>query len=299
MARTKQPTPRHLSTDERTARHSTWHRRQKSRSRRRIRRLAWPPPPLCFGLVHHGREDAALPHFARLIQTAYEMGYRHFDGADSYASGCVGYCACLRQAFRQLPRAKIWITWKGDDVDRIPAMLDKLGLAYFDVYLIHHGCGHPMMWKALATHVRQGRIRWFGVSNCEDLAILRTLRTQHPKYARVLQIQARAEDNFIAEYNALGFVVMLFAIHSGVLNAMQVDHSDVIQRMDMLLPWYLQRYIRGTHNIVIVGAQWGEHLASNVETWRRFAGPQASEAWSAARMQEMKTWLQNIKLSRQ
>lgn len=115
--------------------------------------------------------DADTP---RVVGAAFELGYRHVDGAAAY-----GNEEGLGRAIRTsgLPRAELFITTKLRNPDQgrtqalkaLDASLAKLGLDYVDLYLIHWPCPrHDRFvdsWKALIEARDAGKVLSIGVSN--------------------------------------------------------------------------------------------------------------------------------------
>lgn len=111
---------------------------------------------------------------ARVVGAAFEVGYRHIDGAAAY-----GNEEGLGRAIHAsgLPRADLFITTKLRNPDQghkealqaLDASLGRLGLDYIDLYLIHWPCPrHDRFvdsWKALIEARRAGKVRSIGVSN--------------------------------------------------------------------------------------------------------------------------------------
>ncbi|MBN8714786.1 MAG: aldo/keto reductase [Xanthomonadales bacterium] len=117
---------------------------------------------------------------ARVVGTAFDLGYRHVDGAAGY-----GNEEGLGRAIRAsgLPRSELFITTKLRNPDQgfheslqaVDASLARLGLDYIDLFLIHWPCPrHGRFvdsWKALIEARGAGKVRSIGVSNfrAEDI----------------------------------------------------------------------------------------------------------------------------------
>jgi 2,5-diketo-D-gluconate reductase A len=126
-------------------------------------------PQLGLGVWQTPAEDTA-----RIVGTAFELGYRHIDTATIYGNEeGVGQAV----ASAELPREQVFITtklWNAEQgYDRSLKALDqslgKLGLDYVDLYLIHWPCPAKDLfvdsWKALVQAQCDGKARSIGVSN--------------------------------------------------------------------------------------------------------------------------------------
>ena len=110
------------------------------------------------------------------LRSALELGYRHFDTAEMYASGHSE--ELLGQAVREadITREELFITSKVsashlhyDDISRsCENSLHRLEMDYLDLYLIHWPSSSIPLgetFRALNQLVRDGRVRHVGVSN--------------------------------------------------------------------------------------------------------------------------------------
>ncbi|WP_152353800.1 aldo/keto reductase [Brachybacterium subflavum] len=126
-------------------------------------------PQLGYGVWQVEDEVAA-----DVVGQALEAGYRHIDTARAYDNE-EGVGRALRAS--GLPREDVFVTtklWNDDhDYDRaiaaLDASLERLGLEYVDLYLIHWAKPkqgkHVEAWRALVELQRQGKARSIGVSN--------------------------------------------------------------------------------------------------------------------------------------
>ena len=105
------------------------------------------------------------------VQTALENGYRHIDTAMIYRNE-----ASVGEGIRRagLPRGDFFVTTKlwNDDIrahrgkDAFQESLDRLGLDYVDLYLIHWPAdGRQQAWDDLQEIYASGRAKAIGVSN--------------------------------------------------------------------------------------------------------------------------------------
>ena len=126
-------------------------------------------PQIGFGVFQV--EDG--PQTVDAVRTAIEDGYRHIDTASVY-----GNEASVGRAIAEsgVDRADLFVTTKlwNDDIrkhrtkDAFQVSLDRLGLDYVDLYLIHWPAeGWQEAWAAMQELYAQGRMRAIGVSNFE------------------------------------------------------------------------------------------------------------------------------------
>jgi diketogulonate reductase-like aldo/keto reductase len=154
-------------------------------------------PALSIGTVLPMNDGRSIPLFGygtykianggacrRACLRALELGYRHIDTAALY-----GNEQDVGRAVREssLPRSEIFVTtklWNSDQgyastLAACDRSLDRLGLDYVDLYLIHwpEPGKRADSWRALAALKAQGRARSIGVSNY-TVAHLEELRAQ-------------------------------------------------------------------------------------------------------------------------
>ena len=123
-------------------------------------------PILGFGVFQMNDEEAE-----NSVITALQTGYRSIDTAASYNNEQAVGRAIKKSG---IPRNDIFITsklWIADASyqkakQAYQTSLDKLGLEYLDLYLIHQPFGDIFgAWKALLELYQEGKIRAIGVSN--------------------------------------------------------------------------------------------------------------------------------------
>jgi len=106
------------------------------------------------------------------VKTALEVGYRHIDTAAVYENE-EGVGQAIKAA--GVPREELFITtkvWNADQgyettLQAFETSLQKLGLDYIDLYLVHWPVKgkYKDTYRALEKLYREGRIRAIGVSN--------------------------------------------------------------------------------------------------------------------------------------
>lgn len=108
---------------------------------------------------------------SKAVAEAIDTGYRLIDTASSYGNEeAVGLA--IREA--SVPREELFVTTKayiqqmGYENTRkaFQESLEKLGLEYLDLYLIHMPFGdYYGSWRAMEDLYREGKVRSIGVSN--------------------------------------------------------------------------------------------------------------------------------------
>jgi diketogulonate reductase-like aldo/keto reductase len=105
------------------------------------------------------------------VRWALELGYRHIDTAQAY-----GNEESVGQGLREsgVPRDEIFVTTKfypgqTDPVAEAERSLERLGLDYVDLYIIHWPQGGPTWaWPGMEQARERGLARSIGVSNFDD-----------------------------------------------------------------------------------------------------------------------------------
>jgi diketogulonate reductase-like aldo/keto reductase len=229
-------------------------------------------PQICFGTVQYNLNET--------LNMALDIGYRHIDGAEDYATqnyedNPIEYYNIIKDAIKKIPRQNLWITWKARKItiEMIQEAIRKLDCGYIDLFLVHYGCGTDPDFIEFKKAKSANLIRYYGVSNCEDLDEIKRLKREHDIYAN--QIQARPPNgiagnrklidfkNFIQECNKLNIKIMLFGSMSGITNLH--DYSSVFPYLEDINKYYIQRYILHTPNVLMVGSTYGAHLETNLK----------------------------------
>lgn len=123
-------------------------------------------PVLGFGVYQIPPEDTE-----RAVSEALEVGYRHIDTAAAYRNE-----ESVGRAIKNsgIPRDELFVTtkiWINDGGEKwakraFDGSLQRLGLDYLDLYLIHQPFGdYYSSWRAMEDLHRQGAIKAIGVSN--------------------------------------------------------------------------------------------------------------------------------------
>lgn len=131
-------------------------------------------PVLGLGTYQLTEEDEVI----QTIQNAANMGYRLFDTASSYKNEDM-----VGKAIREcgVPRSELFITTKiwntaqriGNVEGAFERSLERLGLDYVDLYLIHWpvpGC-YLDTWHVMEKILKSGKARAIGVCNFNQLQL--------------------------------------------------------------------------------------------------------------------------------
>ncbi|NNM18897.1 MAG: aldo/keto reductase [Croceitalea sp.] len=123
-----------------------------------------------FGLGVYLSEDGQ--EVINAVKWALEMGYRHIDTAAVYKNE-EGVGQGIKES--QVPREDIFVVskvWNSDQgyentLRAFDASLERLGLEYLDLYLIHWPVANKYKdtWRAMERLYNEKRIRAIGVSN--------------------------------------------------------------------------------------------------------------------------------------
>jgi 2,5-diketo-D-gluconate reductase A len=108
------------------------------------------------------------PECETVVRWALELGYRHIDTAQAY-----GNEESVGRALRDsgLPREQVFLTTKfyparKDPVGEAEGSLQRLGVDYLDLYIIHWPRGGPTWaWPGMEQARERGYARSIGVSN--------------------------------------------------------------------------------------------------------------------------------------
>jgi diketogulonate reductase-like aldo/keto reductase len=114
------------------------------------------------------------------VRWALELGYRHIDTAQAY-----GNEASVGQGLREsgVPREEVFITTKffprrQDPAAEVDRSLERLGVDYVDLYIIHWPQGGPTWaWPGMERARELGYARSIGVSNFGVDELLQLLAT--------------------------------------------------------------------------------------------------------------------------
>lgn len=190
------------------------------------------------------------------VKWALEAGYRHIDTAAYYGNEqWVG--AAIRES--NVPRdeifvtSKLWNSVRGYDQTKqaFQTTLDKLGLDYLDMYLIHWPApGYEESWRALEDLYQAGKIKNIGVSNFQQhhLEHLMEKATVKPAVDQVETHPYFQQTDLHAYLESQGILHEAWsplgggqnnAINDAVINEIAAAHG--VSAAQVILRWHVQR----------------------------------------------------------
>ena len=223
-----------------------------------------PMPQLGFGVFQVPDYDQAKQAVAdRMIDTAAAYNNEEAVGAAIKESG--------------IPREEIFVTsklWVSDFTyeraqKRIATSLEKLGLDYIDLYLLHQPYGDTYgAWKALTEAYQAGKIRAIGVSNFypDQLKNLELMSSVKPVMNQIEVNPWYQEDGDVAFTQGEDIAVTAWApfaegkgdlFNNPLLKEIGERHGTSVGQV--VLRWLLQRGI-----VVIPKSVHQERMAENI-----------------------------------
>jgi diketogulonate reductase-like aldo/keto reductase len=206
------------------------------------------------------------------VRWALELGYRHIDTAQAY-----GNEESVGQGLREsgVPREQIFITTKfhparKDPVAEVERSLQRLGVDYVDLYIIHWPEGGPTWaWPGMEQARERGYARSIGVSNfgVDDLRQLLATATVPPvvdqvqfspyEYRAALLDACRENGIALEAYSPLGT-----GRHLASDEVAQIARRHARTAAQVLLRWCIERAIP-----VIPKSTHRERIAENAEVF--------------------------------
>ena len=219
-------------------------------------------PQIGFGTLHVPPDRAPTREntekTAQVVGLALKLGYRHIDTAQSYGNERGVGEAIAASGIR---RDDLYITSKlgngnhrPDDVRRsFDETLEKLGLEYLDLFLIHwplptlYDGDYVSTWRAMVELLADGRLRSVGVSNFQPDHLDRIIAETgvvpvvnqievHPYFTNVAAREASLRHGIAVEaWSPLGQGVLL---DDQVLGQIAAAHKKTTAQV--ALRWHIQ-----------------------------------------------------------
>lgn len=224
------------------------------------------------------------------VATALADGYRLIDTASAYLNE-----EAVGRAIREsgIPRdelfitTKLWIQDAGHDAARaaFDASLEKLGLDYLDLYLIHQPYGdYYGSWRAMEELYEAGRVRAIGVCNfypdrLADLCLNARIRPMvnqvelHPFFQQASALEAMRQYGVQPEAWGPLAEASQGIFENPVLAGIASAHGKTVAQV--VLRWNVQRGV-----VVIPKSVHAERIAENLAIWDFELTPSEMEAIS-------------------
>lgn len=217
-----------------------------------------------------------------LVLNAIKTGYRLIDTAASYGNeDAVG--AAVKEAIEAglCTREELFITskmWVADMINEetaaaaIDASLEKSGLQYLDLYLLHQAMGdYFAAWRAMEKAYEEGKLRAIGVSNfypnilanfCETVRIPPMVNQVelHPYFTQEEALRTMEYYNVIPEAWAPLGGGRYNPFENEMLAAIAQAHQKTVGQV--ILRWNVQRGV-----VIIPKSTHEERIRENIDIW--------------------------------
>lgn len=156
----------------------------------------------CMGITAFYGSSMEDEDAVKLLQAAYDMGYRHFDSAEVYRSETKHNEEQVGQFLRSVPRESFTIATKyfpgnhgetydlASTLEAVDASLTRLGLECIDLYYIHRPpptLEQAEEWmRSMREIVKMGKVKYVGVSEFSP-AWTRAMHAIHPVTAMQIE----------------------------------------------------------------------------------------------------------------
>jgi diketogulonate reductase-like aldo/keto reductase len=209
-----------------------------------------------FGMGTYRITD--LEECERAVSQAIQAGYRLFDTAALYNNE-----EAVGRAIRSsgIPReeffitTKVWISDAGYENTKraFATSLEKLGVGYIDLYLIHQPYSDTYgSWRAMEELYKEGKIRAIGISNFPmdrmiDMAIFNEVPPAvnqieiHPFYQRPEEVEYMKENNIQPQGYSPLVAGRNNIFENETLKQIGVKHGK--SAAQVILRWHIQRGI--------------------------------------------------------
>lgn len=163
---------------------------------------------LAMPMLGFGTNTLKGPSCVRCVSDAISVGYRlidtaHIYGNEEFVGQGIKQSGIKREEL--FITSKLWVDDAGYDSTKkaFETSINKLGLEYLDLYLIHRPRGDVKgSWKAMEELYKEGKIKAIGVSNFEPDQINELM-----EYARIKPVINQIETHaFFQQSNAYEFL---------------------------------------------------------------------------------------------
>ncbi|WP_442542528.1 aldo/keto reductase [Arthrobacter sp. KN11-1C] len=221
---------------------------------------------------------------ADAVKAAIEIGYRNIDTAQAYGNergvgGGIRTSGVAREELFLSTKLAAEIKDYDGAVAAIDGSLEKLGLGYVDLMLIHspqpwedfrggdYADGNRRAWRALEDAYRAGKIRSIGVSNFlqEDMENILSAATVVPQVNQLLVHAGNTPADLLAYCASKGILVQSYSpiAHGEILKNAEV--RAMAARYGVTVPQLCIRYTLQLGTVSLPKAANPEHMRANAE----------------------------------
>ena len=223
---------------------------------------------------------------ADAVKAAVDMGYRHIDTAQAYGNER-GVGEGVRNC--NIPRQELFVVSKVAAEHKsyeeakagIDATLEKMGLDYLDMMIIHspqpwnkvnqsedrYVEGNRAAWKALEEAYEEGKLKAIGISNfqMEDIESLMETAKVKPMVNQILCHISNTPLSLIDYCNKQDIAIEAYSpiAHGEILN--QPEIAAMAQKYGVTVPQLCIRYTLQLGTISLPKTSNPEHMKSNAE----------------------------------
>lgn len=223
---------------------------------------------------------------ATAVQHALEIGYRHVDTAQAYGNER-GVGEAIRNS--DIPRDQLFVNSKvaaehkdyDSAKDSIDTTLDKMGLDYLDMMIIHnpqpwkevnqsddrHFEGNLEAWRAMEDAVKAGKLKTIGVSSFEKADLDNLIQNSITKPAvNQVQVHIGGTPLDIIKYsqdNDIAVEAFSPVAHGAAMNDDRI--VKMAQKYQVSVPQLCIRYDWQLNTIVLPKSANPDHMRANAE----------------------------------
>ncbi|RXI79197.1 aldo/keto reductase [Levilactobacillus suantsaii] len=223
---------------------------------------------------------------ATAVQHALEIGYRHVDTAQAYGNER-GVGEAIRNS--DIPRDQLFVNSKvaaehkdyDSAKDSIDTTLDKMGLDYLDMMIIHnpqpwkevnqsddrHFEGNLEAWRAMEDAMKAGKLKTIGVSSFEKADLDNLIQNSITKPA-VNQVQVHIGETPLdiikySQDNDIAVEAFSPVAHGAAMNDDRI--VKMAQKYQVSVPQLCIRYDWQLNTIVLPKSANPDHMRANAE----------------------------------
>ena len=258
-------------------------------------------PKLGFGLMRLPEKDGVIDHehVCKMVDAYMEAGMNYFDTAYVYHSGKSETAArealvkrYPRESFMVATKLPAWEIRREEDVERIfNEQLERLGVDYFDFYLLHsieEGNNYDTYEKydCFSWGLKkkaEGKIKHFGFSYHGSPELLVEVLDKHPEMEFV-QIQlnyldrtnpvVRSQDLYDIVSSKNIPIIVMEPVRGGMLASMAPEIEDKFRsvRPDSSIASWALRFVGSLPGVMTIlsGMSNEDQMKDNINTFRNF-----------------------------